>query len=231
MKIAVALATELFHVGTMHAPKNRRTSLEGHFLSVSRCPQAWSRIARLGDGPLWKLTKTDARLLDVLETPKASRKTIVQWGLDSALLTPISGWRTPYFDENGESQGFFFHDTLQKAQEEVVDGDGVRIRKVHTHRVTEALVALTGAPPDAIASLAEDFVFMAWAQADGLDGLYWRETYDPDALSAPRGCLFEVAAWTRRRVGRMKDDEELLDGLIPSAYVDMDGPSEPADCQ
>lgn len=57
----------LFHVGTLR-PEDKGCdgpSWEGHGLSVSVHPAAWTRIARLGGRPTWKLVNDQARFVDV----------------------------------------------------------------------------------------------------------------------------------------------------------------------
>ena len=54
MNLPVIRLSRVLHVGTMdieafRARAGQRSSLEGHCLSVSLCPEAWEEIARLPD--------------------------------------------------------------------------------------------------------------------------------------------------------------------------------------
>lgn len=62
MDIPTLKAKAIYHVGTMNEGAKSSfftDSLEGHCISVSRCPAAWRKIAKLGGNPLWELQRYD----------------------------------------------------------------------------------------------------------------------------------------------------------------------------
>jgi hypothetical protein len=79
----------VFHVGTLIAKHRKQGNLEGPHLAVSRCPKAWTQIARLGGGAVWKLRKTDAKLLLMPFVGQAPRNAIAAWGVREGLLQNV----------------------------------------------------------------------------------------------------------------------------------------------
>lgn len=56
--------TKLYHVGTLNPENKGSDSHEGSGLSVSVHPNEWTRIAKLGGGDLYSLSKSGNQFLD-----------------------------------------------------------------------------------------------------------------------------------------------------------------------
>lgn len=191
----------LYHIGSMRVEDrgSRGESLEGHMLSVSTCPQAWSEIARLGGGPLHRLSKPGGALfLDVAAASQdpAIRGVIVRWALDRGLVEPKMLWKAWSWNEDAEEWNYSLHPSKAKAGEEIneedresngPDGKGC-VRRVN---VLVGTAELADRVNIGNLSCTDAFEFAAaiWVEdtQPQIDGLWWEERYAPDLLSAPRG--------------------------------------------
>jgi hypothetical protein len=216
MRIPLIPISAVLHVGTLNEADVGRNSgafsLEGRALSVSVHPEAWIRIARLGGLPIHRLTRKDGLLLDVLaldELPE-TRNAILERARELGLLVDRERWEAKSFDDELDDVIVSIHETEAKARLEIdldddEDGDDERgVRKVTVSVATPALAEKVAADPGkfrAEGRTAEDFAIMEWAEnvlprklGRRIDGVWWRETLDPDRLSAPRGALFRSQA-------------------------------------
>lgn len=198
----------VYHIGTLHeAPRGLRESYEGNALSVSHAPLAWRQIARLGGYPLWELQHTDGRFLDVCELGSA-REILLERAAIEGFVRRLPLFCAYHDDELGDS---VYSTYLSEA--EARNEEPEHIERIEGYTMTERLAQMFsvriqhGEP-------AEDFAIMSYAQRLGFDGAWWHERYDPNALSAPRGCIFQgnVVRWTPREIqfARIDDDEALL---------------------
>lgn len=73
----------VFHVGLLDPSRKHANSHEGSGLSVSLHPEAWRRIARLGDAPTYILRRRAARFMDVDRALN-----------DAVLMNLVWGWAT-----------------------------------------------------------------------------------------------------------------------------------------
>lgn len=121
----------LYHVGTLDAALRGTAgarggiSLEGTHLSVSTEPEAWRKIARLGDAPTRRLHAPEGgALLDMHRAVNdpAFMAQVRAWGLAEHLVTTQRLWRTNITDEEGETW-HSLHRTLFEALIEYGDDD------------------------------------------------------------------------------------------------------------
>lgn len=213
------------HLGTLD-PRLRgqgaggATSLEGHHLSVSTCPQAWREIACLGGVTALTLHRERGRFLDVHRARRQPElmRAAVKLDLARDWCVPGQVWRVQ------EGERYFESLTLQDACSEllldswadataqVLDRHaaraenlevyrdlrlaGVPILRVEQPRGTALLADLTGLC-DAMLLDAAQGLLTAWAEEHGLDGLWWTDRLDVNHYSAPRGLIFNsrLAAW------------------------------------
>ena len=233
MDIPVLMVDEVYHWGTLAvSQKGSRfsDSFEGHCLSVSRCPLAWLRIAKLGGSPLWRLTRRGGVFLDILSVGRNPelRQIIQDWGIARGYAENRTLWQAWSSDEDGEWRYMLFA-SEDEARVEVVEDDegpdgGDAVVPVEVLTGTALLCARLGRArmegQDAF-----DFVAMVWAE-DGhpaLDGVWWGEVFDPDALSAPRGGIFpgKVGSWTSAESATYpgmddEDSEGIIEKVIPA---------------
>ncbi len=243
MRIPVIHPERVFHVGTMDPANVGRNgvSLEGHCLSVSPCPNAWTQIVKLGGNKTYRLAREGGAFLDAhavlhdAETLEAA----VDWAVSEGLAERTELWKSWRTDEEGE-WSYMTHASREAAFAEVniddeyddpddVEGPdgGPGIEPVDAVVGTPALAAATGVRHDP-ESDATDAILMAWAEAvasdavpGGLDGVWWNHVYDPDAYHAPRAAMFpaRVVGWSAKPVRASSVDDEAEIDRVPEAVV------------
>lgn len=176
-------------------------SHEGAGLSFSTNPEAWERIANLGDRPHWEAQATDWRLLDghaCLNDP-AHRDTVMAWAQQAGLVDTHTVFEARYWDDELDSLV-----TLPCATEEAAWGEVENKEEEPTtavvpvsQAVPTATLCRQMAQPAHVANrphaLTEQWAATAWAQANGWDGVWWADQLAPAKLSAPRGVLFPAS--------------------------------------
>lgn len=236
IKIPVVKTGEVFHIGNLEqAQKAERfsTSFEGHCLSVSHCPTAWRSIAKLGGSPLWALRSDGGVFLDVWKAARSKklRSLIETWGLQNSYVERLPRWKAWNTDEEGEWR-YMLCPSEAEAQAQVEDdffeegpNGGPAVEEVlvliGTDRLGQRVGRLRMDDMDAF-----DFLAMVWAEdtQPDLDGVWWREAFAPECLSAPRGGIFpaRVARWrpAKTSFSEVDDDEaeaRLACGFVPDA--------------
>lgn len=181
----------LVHVGTLQPGDKgvRGPSLEGDGLSVSQCPDAWARIARLGGLPWWRLERAGHAFLHAHALTRAQRRAIAAWGVAHGWVAQATMWRLRWFDDELEATVQSLHESEEEARDEAFDDQDADIAPVRTLVARSALAQRMGqavAPGQAEALLhavyAEDVL--------ALDGVFWNDVLDAGALSAPRAVIF-----------------------------------------
>lgn len=221
LAIGVHRPTAVYHVGDLDGPQIASgSSLEGSALSVSVCPQAWSRIAEIG-GSIYKLQRTGGTFLDVHSVRGGVRRAILAWAQRAGYLerVPLYYVDTTIDDDDDNSNPAYsiFSDAAEAAAEAEAEADDVGLQTSRPPRrrigwsATPLLRARLGFDREQLANSAQDAAVMAWAEDAGFDGTWWRETYLPQALSAPRGCIFQsrLPSWDRKVADDMIDDKYL----------------------
>jgi hypothetical protein len=205
-----AALKRVVHIGRMDpADKGwQGPSHEGDGLSFSTCPDAWERIARLGDRPWWETSAQDWRLLNGHACLKdAARRTeLLTWARDAGLVTSSTVFEAQYLDEEENTLVTFSAPTAQAAWDEVEgkeDEPTTRVREKTAWLPTAQLGAQMAQDPRVAGqphALTEQWVVTAWAQAHDWDGVWWADRLAPARFSAPRGMLFSRAVtpdhWT-----------------------------------
>lgn len=239
MQFPVLKLPSVYHLGSLNRDDRgyRGDSLEGHCLSVSLCPEAWRQIAKLGGAPLNRLTNPQGIFLDVhgVMDTITLRSPIEQWGIENQLAEIREMWRVWGFDSETDEWRYMLMTTKEQAIGEA-DGCGEfddtdNIPAPPGHRGVESAMVYVGTLPlaervrhrDVTEQDAFDFVLMAWAEdtQPEIDGLWWRETYDPDSLSAPRGGILpgKLENWTSRLCNE-KDPGEFPEEVV--SFIDLD---------
>jgi hypothetical protein len=193
----------VWHVGVYPdpPPAQRWVSQEGIGLSVSRHPQDWIAIAKLGGLPIRTLARRDGapgRFLD----GHAAKRVARDWGVAQSLVRSVPAWRVSWYDDEVEDEvGMEFLDQAEarleaeERQAETEDG-APAIRPVRRLVAVGALAArLATQYGQSFAAKLDPVIesellnrFVA-ARHPELDGVWWKDAYDPAALSAPRGLI------------------------------------------
>lgn len=182
---------ELHHVGTLdpEAKWNKGTSYEGSGLSVSRHPDEWRRIARLGEAQTWTFDTSDITLVDAHAISEVEVEVILEWAESTGLVERTQGWAVTWYDDELDSDVSIIvtdpADVAFYGDEE--DHDIVEtLTVVPTARMHEMVGFEV---PDALAADQAVICYFESEHPD-IDGIWWEDRLDPDALSAPRGVIF-----------------------------------------
>jgi hypothetical protein len=161
-------------------------------LSVSLVPNAWRAIAKLGGLPLWEFQKEGNKFLDVLRMSKALQTDVRQWACENGFASEQEGWVTVMHDEEGGIRSVMSA-TREQAVADWGEGEDDNIaRRFATPMLFPTEKLEEYARQRIELSLVTDMATIAYAdQVLGLDGLYWNETLDVAALSAPRGGIIQ----------------------------------------
>jgi len=212
----------LFHVGRLDPAAKGIDSHEGDGLSVSRHPEDWRAIARLGDAPVWDIDTRDARFLDfhAFRRDKAAVGTACDWAVEQGYLERGRVYVVTVPDEEGESLIFRFQDEAE-AEEEArgyleadLDGDELEaavaqaVRRAAGYLPTARLAGRMRHERGVPLALAVDLAVVAYAEdVLDLDGVWWEDAYDPARYSVPRGVLFARRLSTHRMALAEPEDE------------------------
>lgn len=187
----------LYHVGTLDlAHKGTRgESLEGLGLSVSQCPQAWVRIAKLGGLPWWRLSKAGNRFLDLHGLSPEQHQDYLRWGQEQQLVQPAVVWQACWYDDELQSECCSLHLSEEQALAEVEEPES--IKSVPGWLGTEMLARLSGKRSAPFLDNVEALVAVQYAEFAGLDGVFWNEELNPLCYSAPRAVIVrpQLASW------------------------------------
>lgn len=203
---------EVFHVGSFDVSDKgeQGASLEGNGLSVSLHPDEWTAIARLGGRPTWKLTAgaghgqfLDARALDSDQTAM-----IVSWGVDQNLVSTVERWKGSWVDDEGGSEAPQRVWSLYRSKDEAIleteELEDAKVEAVMVHAPTVKMCERCGFNPGDMNAV--DILKTFFAEDYGLDGVWWEDTLDRWALSAPRGVINRTSleAWSKDCVAEAK---------------------------
>jgi hypothetical protein len=189
--IEVRTLEPLVHVGTLRAQDKgvRGASREGNGLSVSQCPEAWVRIARLGGLPWWRLERPGHAFLDAHALTRSQRRAIAAWGVAQGWVAWRMLWRLRWYDEELDGTVQSLHDSRAAACEEAFDDEDADIARVRTLVAQPALAARMG--QTVTSGQAEALLHAVYAEdVLVLDGVFWNDVLDAGALSAPRAVIF-----------------------------------------
>lgn len=194
----------LFHVGTFdpsHKGKTHNTtSLEGNGLSVSKHPDAWREIARLGDAPVWTLRQEfSAPFVDAHAMTVEHWMVVMDWARSVGFVESVELLRLSWFDEDADEQRYMLFDAkrqVKQAQDEYADylesSDKVSLTPEvgwqGTSKMNQRIgfhVGPSSAKDLALTIYAEDVLY----EGQNVHGVWWNDRLDTACLSAPRGVI------------------------------------------
>jgi len=162
-------------------------SFEGNGLSVSTYPEEWMKIAKLGGGSKFRLSKDSPLFLNAHD--RVNQASALKWALDAEMIKKIEAFRVSYFDDEYGEELCSDYLTLEEAQQEAPEDEN--ISKIEGYQVTDHMMPYfkTGISPGLV--MSKDYALIWYAEAAGLDGVWWNDEYAPELLSAPRGVIFQ----------------------------------------
>lgn len=193
----------VFHVGTLDPQDKGYDRHHGDGLSVSAHPDAWRRIARLGDSPLYQLSNPEAWFLDVyafLQIP-AWMNIVWEWNEVNGFVVRGRYWQVCRPDCES---GLDLVTSWLKYEDAVADVEGdpfAEIAEVSGYLPTDALrerVRHTRLP----LPFTKDFALGVWVQENlpALCGLWWFDQLNTPSYSAPHGVIFRLDGWQPTRM-------------------------------
>jgi hypothetical protein len=197
----------VWHVGNFDPKYKLRNSLEGHAMSVSEHPSAWESIANLGGNPRNMLVKGNGGVF--LDAMKANRDkkfmaAVYQWAVSEGLVVFRDLWRVSTFDDEMDGERYSDYTDFDEALEEAgyggieeyramkddpefdpkIDGYGT-LKKIPNQPVLTEKLGKMMLWNRLEPIQTSDAVLLAYADRAGFDGVWWNETLDPSAYSAP----------------------------------------------
>ena len=193
---------KVFHVGVMDpamkGKTHNSTSLEGNGLSVSRHPEEWRSIARLGDAPAWQLTRDgDCLFLDAHRVTPEQHVAIARWGAGLGMVQEATVFEAQWV-EDGDSYSMtsLSEEYIQQECEELGPEHQLKIRQFAGWVATPLMDETIGFRVDL--AMVEDLLMTLYAEralyrSHGIQGVWWEDRLDPFSLSAPRGVIHVAA--------------------------------------
>ncbi len=186
-------------------PTTKGSSLEGVGLSVSRHPGAWAFIARLS-GRVHDMRRRDGKRGRFLLAPHRLEPAVVRWGSENDWCVPASQWKVPSYDGEEDVLRYMVFDSEEEAAAEwdasrdALDNDEGGVQREDSVAATPKLrrrlahwfLGGAGQVTNSDAEIEVLNLYVAHHYPD-LDGVWWDERLDPQALSAPRGVILPHA--------------------------------------
>jgi hypothetical protein len=195
----------VYHVGDLDDERTKPyTSHEGRGVSISVHPAAWEQIIR-ADGTsthetlkTYKLTNPEAEIYYI--DPSEPLTVEHEWCIEHEFVKETSGFRVTYEDEvSGTAYMEFVAEETAQMEADARDGtvEETDVLTLAPAGVKYWLDAFRQTPEEADPVLIAGLTPVWYAKANGYDGVWWDEEYDPKNYSAPRGVIFqsELESW------------------------------------
>lgn len=189
------------HVGTMvpalKGTTHNKTSLEGSGLSVSLHPHVWRSIARLGDAPVWRLSREDQGLfVDARQVTSDQHAVIAHWGHQSGLVSPATLFKATWTDEGDQFTATYLSKEAAEGETAELECNALSIEPLDGWLATPDMARRIGMKIDP--GLVQDLLLTLYAEdvlyrQYGFHGVWWNDRLDEFALSAPRGVIHKRA--------------------------------------
>lgn len=224
-------ASSLWHIGTLDEGRRgeRGKSLEGNLFSVSACPEAWRKIARLGGASLYKSGRP-VLLLDMvraLDAPEFQplRDLATAYGIEQGLLAQGVVYKAIRFDDELDSEIYSMHESR-----ELAECESDEVEEVALLLATDKLKQIHSLPQGVTPGL--EYAMIEWLRERvpvlptqdqaPIAGVYWDEGYDPENYSAPRGGLFSPAFAAFEETNNWPSDRMRLSAIRSAESIDIE---------
>lgn len=207
----------LYHVGTMDISKKATYSLEGNGLSVSNCPEVWRKITKGSThGDSFLLYKENVKLLDYYALAEDEKGKIISWAIEEGYVVSETLYKYMFDDEDGNVCYSLFSTYEEALYEADDDMDWVE--------AVDGLLPTDKMKEESIVKVellnVMDFITSYYAEKVlGYDGVYWDETLDVAAYSAPRGVIFNSKLDAFHVKNVTKERQKPLDEKIKNAAI------------
>lgn len=169
----------------MNIRNKSQFSLEGSGLSVSKNPEEWRQIVRLGDSDLYLLNNSNGLFLDAYRLNKKQKNDIINWGVEQEYVEPTETYRVLYGDGS-----YMEFDDLEKATYEAGDEYKIRRNKIGGLKPTDKLKIDTKQNRIDISQTFDLLLTVFTEKTSDYDGIWWNDRLDVLDYSAPRGVIF-----------------------------------------
>lgn len=215
----------LYHVGTTDIKNKGKDSYEGNGLSVSICPTAWCKIAKIYSSDVWEFKKPNIKLLDYHSVGSDTFDKIAIWGVKNGYLEEVYGkYVYEYFDEELGRNTAVLCDDFKSALEEACidsqyesyedyllskDSDYYDIYPYKTYKATEKLKSKSLIDISEGDMSKEQNLLIYLEENTEYDGVYWDDNLDVLGLSAPRGVIFnsKIDTFNKKKISWNKVEE------------------------
>jgi len=196
--------TTVYHVGEMDIKNKSDFSLEGSGLSVSKHPDEWRTIARLGDRPLFELTNSNAKFIDAYKLKQSDKKQIIEWGVTNKYINKKETYRIYSYNDNDKPQYMEFN-TREEAEAELDEDTKLRVNK-NGLESTNKLNRQTKQNKIDNINIFDLLLTVYIEQTILYDGIWWNDYLDVRQYSAPRGVIFnsKLKQW---KINKLKSNE------------------------
>lgn len=204
LNLPIRRLSRVYHVGTLDLAQKgvRGPSLEGAGLSVSLHPQEWTRIAKLGDGLTFEMSRPEGTFLDFYKGGHALEQELTTWGLSEGLCQMEPRWKLSWTDAESDEVLHIVLASHAQAQSELAyyeedDDTAASVEEIQVPVLTASAIQRLGFATDPLNTLSMLATFFVEDCLD-LDGVWWNDDYAPARLSAPRGVIVpsRVQRWT-----------------------------------
>jgi hypothetical protein len=132
------------HVGEMVRSKKSSVSYHGAGLAVSRHPEDWGKIARIGmAGFILRPVAGHFRLLDRRSISDEERTQVTEWALAGNYLIEAVRFKVSYTDTETGERRYVLYDSKDDAEAEVEEAEEGMLDIVATFGATTKLIAST----------------------------------------------------------------------------------------
>jgi hypothetical protein len=182
--LPVKKITKLFHVGDLDIKNKKEFSLEGSGLSVSKNPEEWREIARLGNRDLFLLINPNGLFLDAYKLNKSQKTNIIVWGIENGYIQLTEKFRVLYGDGS-----YMEFSNLEEAKYEA--GGNYKIKRIKAGLNPSDKLKKDSKQNRIDISHTFDLLLTVFIEkTTNYDGIWWNDRLSVLDYSAPRGVIF-----------------------------------------
>lgn len=179
------------HVGSLNPQHKQNNSMEGNGLSISEYPEEWRQIAKLGEEPIWSVSKQNGQFFDIHRNSEWKDK-ILQVALKQGWVEKVPSFLVHFTDLETEEKKYMLMESKAVAELELdwlkEDDPDAYLEEKIGWALTDAAHQRLGFKPSNL--LAYDMAACFYIEDfTPLDGVWWNDTLDVYDLSAPRAVI------------------------------------------